>query len=95
MCVHYTSKCEIRDATVRSTDIPTLFGMCNPPLPKCYFSECSACLGIEKLRDDVLTSLEENEVDQIIYKQWVSTDDPRLKLFVQQQKFVDTFCVFL
>ena len=53
--------------------------MCNPPLPHCYFGECDACPKTEKLQEYLITSLEENDRDQITYKQWVSTDRSTLE----------------
>ena len=62
--------------------------MCNPPLPRCYLSECDACPGIVKF-----TLLDDNDVDQIVYKQWVSTDRSTLETrCASAEVFVDTFC---
>ena len=61
--------------------------MCNPPLPRCYLSECDACPGIVKF-----TLLDDNDVDQIVYKQWVSTDRSTLETRASAEEFVDTFC---
>lgn len=61
--------------------------ICNPP------RECTECPGIEKLKSDVLSILEENSVSQIIYKQWVFTDRSTLETFcAQEDEFVDVFC---
>ena len=48
--------------------------MCTPPLPECYLDECESCPGIVSLRDELLTILDESNIEQVIYKQWVSTD---------------------
>jgi len=67
--------------------------ICNPPHPTCYLGECDACPGIEKLKEELLTQLDENDVDQIIYKQWVSTDRSTLETYLSQaEEFADSFC---
>ena len=67
--------------------------MCNPPSPHCYFGECDACPKTEKLREYLTTSLEENDRDQITYKQWVSTDRSTLETrCAPLEEFVDILC---
>ena len=67
--------------------------MCNPPHPRCYLGECDACPGIEALKEELLTHFDETDAEQIIYKQWVSTDRSTLETFCSPfQDFVDTFC---
>ena len=67
--------------------------MCNPPLPKCYLGECKACPGIMKFKDELITLLDDEGVDQIVYKQWVSTDRSMLETCcAPAEEFVDTFC---
>ena len=48
--------------------------LCNPPLPICYLGECTSCPGVSKLRDYLTTLLDENHIDNIAFKQWVSVD---------------------
>ncbi len=55
--------------------------LCNPPLPTCYLGECTTCPGISKLRDDLITLLDENLVDNITFKQWVSVDRSTLETY--------------
>ena len=67
--------------------------MCNPPHPKCYLGECDACPGIEKLKQELVTHFDKNDVDQIVYKQWVSTDRSTLETYLSPaEEFVDSFC---
>ena len=67
--------------------------MCNPPHPRCYLGECDACPRIEKLKQELLTQFDENDVDQIVYKQWVSTDRSTLETYLSQaEDFADSFC---
>ena len=68
--------------------------MCNPPHPRCYLGECDACPEIEMLKEELLTHLDEIDAEQIIYKQWVSTDRSTLETFcLPVEEFVDTFCM--
>ncbi len=67
--------------------------LCNPPLPICYLGECTACPGVSKLRDDLTTLLDENLIDNITFKQWVSVDRSMLETYTKPvDEFVDHFC---
>ena len=48
--------------------------VCNPPLLKCYLGECDTRPDVMKLKEKLITNVDENDVDKIVYKQWVSTD---------------------
>ena len=58
--------------------------VCNPPHPRCYLRECDACPEIETLKAELLTYFDEIDVEQIIYKQWVSTNRSTLETFSAQ-----------
>ena len=58
--------------------------MCNPPLPKCYVGECEVSPGVAQLKEELITLLVENDMDQIGYKQWVAIDRSILETFVHQ-----------
>ena len=83
---------------MRLSDLPTYHHclakiMCNPPLPKCYLGECDVCPGIVKFKEELITLLDENDVEQIVYKQWVSTDRSTLETYcASSEEFADTFC---
>ena len=67
--------------------------MCNPPHPRCYLGECDACPEVEMLKEELFTHFDEIDIEQIVYKQWVSTDRSTLETFCSPvKKFVDTFC---
>ena len=67
--------------------------MCNPAHPRCYIGECDTCPGIEKLKEELLTKFDENDIDHIAYKQWVSTDRSTLETYLSQtEEFADLFC---
>ena len=53
--------------------------ICNPPQPGCYLSTCDFCPGITRLRDDLLAIMEDNMIDSVVFKQWVSVDRSTLE----------------
>ena len=55
--------------------------MCNPPHPRCYLGECDACPEIEMLKEELLNHFEEVDAEQIVYKQWISTNLSTLETF--------------
>ena len=65
----------------------------NPALPKCYLGECNHCPGIDELKEQLTTVLDENMIDKVIYKQWLSVDRTTLEtLSASSDQFVDTLC---
>ena len=89
LCLHYSSKCEVNDngASLRdlSKDSEILLDTyhsclaCNPALPRCYLCCCQYCPGISNLKNHLQILLEENMIDEIVYKQWVSVDRSTLE----------------
>ena len=55
--------------------------MCNPPSQFCCLGECPVCPDIHLFKEELLSSLEKAVVDEIIFKQWVSTDRSSLETF--------------
>ena len=48
--------------------------------------------GITKLKEDLIALLDENDMDQIVYKQWTSTDRSTLETFcVPVEEFIEIF----
>ena len=67
--------------------------MCNPPSQFCCLGECPVCPDIHLFKEELLSSLEKAVVDEIIFKQWVSTDRSSLETFyLSAEDFVDLFC---
>ena len=67
--------------------------MCNLPLPTCYLGECACCPGVSTLRVDLIELLDENLIDSITFKQWVSVDRCTLETYTKSvEEFVDMFC---
>lgn len=61
---------------------------CNRPLPTFYLAECACCPGVSSLRNDLITLLEENLIDSITFKQWVSVDRCTLETYTKSVKKV-------
>ena len=67
--------------------------ICNPPQPGCYLGTCDFCPGITRLRDDLLTIMEDNMIDSVVFKQWVSVDRSTLETVTKPaDEFVESFC---
>ena len=66
---------------------------CNPPQPACYLNQCASCPGVSLLKERLKTLMDDNLVDNIIYKQWVSVDRSTLETFSESaDNFVESFC---
>ena len=67
--------------------------MCNPPQPACYLKTCVYFPGISNLKDYLNEIIDDNFIDTIQYKQWVSVDRSTLeKITKSVDDFVDSFC---
>lgn len=67
--------------------------ICNPPQPACYFSLCPSCPGIDSLRKRLKQYVDDQLIDNVIYKQWVSVDRCTLETLTKtSDDFVDDFC---
>ena len=72
--------------------------ICNPPLPSCYLGSCRFCPGNSRLKDQLLTTMEENMIDEVVYKQWVSVDRSTLETVCKtSDDFVESWkcCVLI
>lgn len=67
--------------------------ICNPPSPNCYLGRCSMCPDIQNFKEKLGELLLENEIDEIIYKQWISVDRDSLETIIKQtDSFLDSLC---
>ena len=67
--------------------------ICNPPLPDCYLGSCSACPGVGMLKKSLTSVLDDNMIDSITYRQWITVDRSTLETISNTtDEFVDTFC---
>ena len=63
--------------------------ICNPPLPSCYLGKCNSCPLEEVLR----SVLDDNLIDYVMFKQWVSVDRSTLDTFSKPaDEFIEFFC---
>eukprot|EP00795_Rhopilema_esculentum_P017280 gene17280-8847_t len=56
--------------------------MCNPAVPNCHLGECPYCPGKQPLREMLLKCYEDNDVDEVEFKQWTSTDRSKLETMI-------------
>ena len=67
--------------------------ICNPPQPGCYLGTCKFCPGTTKLTDDIVATMDDNMIDNIVFKQWVSVDRSTLETMSRPvDEFIDMFC---
>lgn len=48
--------------------------ICNPPTTNCYLKECDNCPGSEHFLEELKDIFDQNMVDSISYKQWITVD---------------------
>ncbi len=96
--IHHNVKLMSLVQEMQITELPTYHYclakiICNPPLPRCYLGECDARSEIETLKEELLIHFDEIDVEQIVYKQLVSTNRSTLETFCSPvEEFADTFC---
>ena len=67
--------------------------ICNLPQPDCYFKNCNSCPGVTGLKDHLYALMDENIIDTIQHKQYVSTDRSTLETITKPAyEFVESFC---
>ena len=67
--------------------------ICNPPQPDCYLQNCNSCPGITGLKEHLYALMDDNMIDTIQYKHWVSTDRSTLETITKPAyEFVESFC---
>ncbi|KAL5487220.1 hypothetical protein EMCRGX_G019797 [Ephydatia muelleri] len=65
---------------------------CKQFLPDCALGICNSCPGTDKLKKNLLEYFDENEFDEIQYKQWTTTDQSQLETISQStEEFVEMF----
>lgn len=67
--------------------------ICNPPMPLGYFGECKQCPGHSSVQTLIQQLLDDNMIDSVTFKQWVSVDRSTLETFTKTaDAFVEYFC---
>ena len=66
--------------------------MCNPSLPSCHLGDCTECPGREPLREMLERCFNEEEIEEIEFKQWTTTDRSTLQTIMQStDEFIESF----
>ena len=64
--------------------------ICNPSLPECHLGSCKYCPGEGNLKAILTDAFETNAVDEVTYKQWVTTDRSTLQTITTSiEEFLD------
>ena len=67
--------------------------VCNPAQPACYFRTCESCPSIEDFKTELLSAYELEDIDEIQFKRWTSTDRSELSSMVLPlEEFINQFC---
>lgn len=67
--------------------------MCPNPETNCHFRTCTKCPGIEQIREFFVRLFDENDIETITIKQWVSKPRTTLETQIQNASdFVDELC---
>lgn len=67
--------------------------ICNPPQIECYFENCSSCPGSSGLKEHLHELMDNNMIETVQYKQWISTDRSTLETITKSaDEFVESFC---
>lgn len=67
--------------------------ICETPSVQCYLGGCNNCPGVDKLSNILLTCFENQEIENITYKYWISKPRSSLETFIKPtEEFVENFC---
>jgi len=68
--------------------------ICNSPQPVvCYIRICCLCPGISDLNEHLHELMDNNMIETVQYKQWISTDRSTLETIIKlADEFVESFC---
>ena len=65
---------------------------CNPGTLDCFLGECKICPNADEMKQHILEEIEDEAIDEIGYKQWVSTDRSTLQTLTSGiDAFTDQF----
>lgn len=64
--------------------------ICKTPTKNCYFSQCDNCPGTNVIRQELENTFKRNNIDNITFNQWVSTDRTTLETITRTANdFID------
>ncbi|XP_044594836.1 uncharacterized protein LOC123272201 [Cotesia glomerata] len=67
--------------------------ICKTPSYQCYLGGCKNCPGVDELSNNLLTCFEDQEIENITYKYWISKPRCSLETFIKPaEEFVENFC---
>ncbi|GBM24624.1 hypothetical protein AVEN_144375-1 [Araneus ventricosus] len=67
--------------------------ICNSAQSACYFGKCSECPGSENLVQKISDFFNDNGVENITFKQWLSTDKSTLETLVKSSEDLTAFLI--
>ena len=95
----FVAGCNLATHTSQSESSLNHYGYClkmimyPEPSSDCYFNNCKKCPGIQILKNLLLNTLDENGIDEITYKCWISKPRTSMETVVKDStSFVDNFC---
>ncbi|XP_015127114.1 uncharacterized protein LOC107048461 [Diachasma alloeum] len=66
---------------------------CRNPSPQCNLGECTNCPGSAVLHDTLKSTMEVEEIDNVVYKNWISVPRANLETLTKTTtEFIDDFC---
>lgn len=66
--------------------------LCNPPSIDCHLGNCPSCPGIDEVKSILETSFEENMIDKVSFRQWLTVDRCNLEMLEKSTSdFIDLF----
>lgn len=67
--------------------------MCENPTPNCHFNKCEMCPGISELKNVLEELFNDNDIDTVSYKHWISNPRCTLEtLMKDSSEFIEVFC---
>ena len=67
--------------------------LCNPPSLHCIMNDCTSCPGDAEIRKTLKKSFQENLIEKITFRQWVSVDRCTLETLQKPSaEFLDLLC---
>lgn len=67
--------------------------LCNPPSVDCNMNDCAQCPGESEIRNILEKAFEDNLVDKITFRQWISVDRCNLETIEKSSaEFIDLLC---
>nr|CCQ71355.1 hypothetical protein CcPL6.027 [Cotesia congregata] len=67
--------------------------ICETPSVQCYLGGCNNCPEVDELSNILLTCFENQEIENITYKYWISKPRSSLETFIKPtEEFIENFC---